>query len=344
MAEQPDAVDLIHSCLGNTSSIAWIGGIGVEDRSIVSLAALAESDHSVSAVLGVDYSAKTYDRVSDSSTRARRNWRSFETYSAHLSSEHVQVRAPSPHSSLAFRQALAQVLQSTVESRDVLVDVSSLTRPHLFGLASAIVDYGLKDAARSWHYAYTSPASYDPLGTSSSGWARTVLAPTGPGARLGNAGNSVGVILLGHEDERLAAAMAEFSPSRGTVVLASTQDAPEFGRRAALRHRAFIKWWSLRENSKPVVALDVDDTDQIRRVCQLASIDAMESDSPVVIYPFGPKVLCFAAAIATYSTNKLRSWYVYPVPSRYSIDHAEGVRALALFDKNLDPIGRSLLN
>ena len=142
----------------------------------------------------------------------------------------------------------------------------------------------------------------------------------------------------------MAAAMAEFTPSRGTVILSTTREAPEFGRRAALRHRGFLKWWSLRENSQAVISVEVDDTDQVRRLSQLATHDANESDSPVVIYPFGPKPLCLTAAIATYSTNKLRSWYVYPVPSRYSIAHAAGVRSLSVFDSKLDLVGKILLD
>ncbi len=63
-------------------------------------------------------------------------------------------------------------------------------------------------------------------------------------------------------------------------------------------------------------------------VCELARND----DAPIVFYPFGPKVLCLAAVSAAVGCYSLRTWFVYPVPARYSVDHASGAREVFCFD------------
>ncbi len=66
-----------------------------------------------------------------------------------------------------------------------------------------------------------------------------MVAPAAPGARLGHVAKSRGVLLLGHEYDRLAASLAEFEPASGLVVLSVTASAPEFGAEARTRNASF---------------------------------------------------------------------------------------------------------
>nr|MBP8182116.1 hypothetical protein [Acidimicrobiia bacterium] len=193
------------------------------------------------------------------------------------------------------------------------IDISCLTRPHVVAAARACTE--LTAQSRRWSVVYTTPLSYGNLNsvTSGFGWRDTLVLPLGREPSASNEGVSVGLVLLGQEAERLQIALDEVEPAAGYAVHVVRDDRPDLYRRTiasnelVLRHLRSLRMpgrradairpflpslgWVERGVHLPTLL------SELAGIVSTVSSAARAAGAPVFLYPFGPKVSGFAAAL-----------------------------------------------
>ena len=196
------------------------------------------------------------------------------------------------------------------------IDISCLTRPHVVAAARACTE--LTAQSRRWSVVYTTPLSYGNLNsvTSGFGWRDTLVLPLGREPSASNEGVSVGLVLLGQEAERLQIALDEVEPAAGYAVHVVRDDRPDLYRRTIASNELVLR--HLRSLRMPGRRADA-----IRPF--LPSLGA-----PVFLYPFGPKVSGFAAALMLATEYPEASWCIYPIAVTHPLDYSEGCSEVAV--------------
>lgn len=220
---------------------------------------------------------------------------------------------------------------------EVLVDISCLTRPHV--LAAAIT---LASASVTWRVGYTSPQTYGDLNAPQGhgGWQDTLLLPLGPDPSLSREGVAIGVLLVGHEVARSGIALDELEPATGIAVSTYVDDRPDLYRRALAQHDALLTHLSaLRmpgpEGKKvlpyfPNGGWEREVIDLEHAVSDIARVSARVLDAakvlnaPIVLYPFGPKVVVFCFGMLLSLSYPQASWAIYPVPRTHPLAYSDG--------------------
>jgi hypothetical protein len=180
-------------------------------------------------------------------------------------------------------------------------------------------------ADRRWAVAYTMPENYgdlDGMGT----WKDVIVAPLAEPAALLNEAHGRGVIIMGHEADRLSVALAELEPPAGAVVIANNPRRPDWRATAVRKNKsALARLEAATEGPWERADVNVSDPGALARLVADQVHRAREHKAPVVLFPFGPKALVFAAAVQLCTEYPEGSWFVYPVPSGYDVDYSEGV-------------------
>ena len=201
-----------------------------------------------------------------------------------------------------------------------------------------------------WKIAYTLPLSYGDLNASSAygGWRDTLTIPIDPEATLENEGDAVGIMLLGHQADRALLALSEFEPGAGKMLVATRDGRPDFHRRLYAKNKLLVEHLSH-------LRLTVNAGNRVKELIPTAGWaldeisfaggprglwDAISSTiagarllkSPVVLFPFGPKVVVFGVAYALARAYPQGSWVVYPVAATHALDYSDGVSETAWYD------------
>jgi hypothetical protein len=117
-------------------------------------------------------------------------------------------------------------------------DISCVTKIHTLALAAELHASG--DDVR-WCLAYSLPEAYnlaDLGGKHDIGWQDIVVAPLAETAALFNEADGRGVIIPGHEGDRLVVALGELEPAGGVITVAETVGRPDL---RALTERRNLK-------------------------------------------------------------------------------------------------------
>lgn len=302
--------------------IAWFGINSFEDRCLASLSRLAASDLRISSICFVDY--PTLAQPEDDDRRIRKAHR--ESVAAIAASCGASLHNPSveAYASAGLDRELLKFSNATGGRRWV-VDISCLTKIHVVTLASFL--HSNESHRETVALVYTSPRAYGNLDRVSKqiGWNDVIIAPVAYSAKMHNEGDSRGLVIAGHESERLWSALNEIEPASGVLVLGRIPSRPDITRLSEKINKGVIKHMAVDYSSawtRQVV--DVSDIRKLEDVVAQEVEKATRADAPVILYPFGPKSLVLAAASYLLKHYPFGSWFVYPVPARYDLSYSEG--------------------
>jgi hypothetical protein len=236
--------------------------------------------------------------------------------------------------------AAETLLRTQIDAVDhVVIDITCMTKPHVLAAAAVLVGR----PRDSWRVAYTIPETYGDLNSrrSTRGWVDTLLLPLGPDPSLSNEGLSLGLMLLGHEAERSLISFEQIEPSAGIAVLFRRADRPDLERVTRHRNRLLLQRLQrlrmpigkrLRDETLdfPVLweVLEIPMHDLVPGVARIVGSlvgPARRVGAPVVLYPFGPKMAIFLAALLLWRYYPEGSWAVYPIASTHPLDYSDGV-------------------
>jgi len=159
-----------------------------------------------------------------------------------------------------------------------------------------------------------------------SGWKDVLIAPLAETAALLNEAHSRGIIIPGHEADRLILGLAELEPSGGLILLMATPERPDLYELSIRNNRRVIsQLTSMRSASWSRKILDWDDFEGLKESVAREIEAAREYDAPVILFPFGPKSFLFLTALSLAAAYPEASWFVYPIPTSYDVNYSEGL-------------------
>jgi hypothetical protein len=252
---------------------------------------------------------------------------------------------------------LEETILASAPTTHTYIDISCLTRPHVIAVARACAE--LNAQHRPWTVVYTTPLSYG-LNANSSvgfGWRDTLVLPIGREPSASNEGLSLGLVLLGQESERLQIALDEVEPAAGYAVHIVRRDRPDLYRRTLasnellLRHLRSLRMPGQRADAIRSTFPSLGWVEQgikietllyeLGNIVDSVTTAARAAEAPVFLYPFGPKLSGFAAALMLASRYPEASWCIYPIAVTHPLDYSEGCSDVAVFPasvfaRNLD--------
>ena len=140
--------------------------------------------------------------------------------------------------------ALLPVIGDLLEEQPdrLVVEIGCLTRVTSWRLTQR---FHVQTVLGQNSFCHTAPRRYEALlGKPSASWDRVQMLPLLAGA-LGNAGLAQGLILLGHESDRLLVAMSEFEADGAQIAISGSAGRPTFGAVARADNRTALTFRSL---------------------------------------------------------------------------------------------------
>jgi hypothetical protein len=318
VARWPDVV----AASAKAERVLWFGALSFEERCVGSLATLAASGVRVDRIVLLNYPTEV-SPADEGERRRALNIESIEELARGGLRAHTETITVLAHS---FSELQAVVRQQLSTPKTFCIwDISCLTKIHTIAMA---VELAATELDVRWASAYTIPESYN-LGDRSAaeiGWDDIVVAPLADTATLVNEGDGRGLILPGHEGDRLVVALAELEPSGGLIMIAETTGRPDLRALTERRNQKVLRQLtSLRASNWSRTVIGTEDIEGTSRVVEEQVRLARAKRAPVIMFPYGPKALVFAAASELMGRYPEASWFVYPIPSRYEAAHSQGV-------------------
>src|SRR5438067_2657796 len=321
------------------TGIFW-GALSFEDRCVGAFQELIQERHIDHAVF-LDYAGESTRNLAAKAARDA-HWTELtnlgDRYGVQMERERINPYSMGD----LHRWAIARLSQPM----NLTLDLTCFSRVHVLAFAQALTGVG---AAIDWHIAYTLPLSYGRLDSTSAyvGCRDTLVLPLGLNASLENEGVAIGILALGHQAGCATLAMAEIEPAAGVMIVCCYPGRPDLHRVVYDKNGHLISYltmlrmpgdaettlkdyipsagWQLAE-----LTLD-DGIAGLRAILQPAIHAALALEGPVVLYPFGPKVVVFLIAFAQIQAYADGSWAVYPVPTTHPLDYSEGIGATYTF-------------
>jgi hypothetical protein len=236
----------------------------------------------------------------------------------------IRKRPLNAYGFLELQNALEETLWQT-DADLAIFDITCLTKIHSLALAASIA------AARRqipWLASYTAPENYSTFGHSSEygpGWKDIIIAPLSETGLLFNESDGRGIVLPGHEADRLVVALAEIEPSGGLIVVADTKGRPDLRYLTERRNRKIVRQLTrMRASNWTKYVVGVTDLPRMTELVEGEVKLAREHKAPVILFPFGPKPLMFASALELALEYPEASWFAYPMPEAYDARYTEG--------------------
>jgi hypothetical protein len=315
--------------------ITWIGALSFEERCSRSLQLVGPHSSASLGIRLVDYPT-TVEPGELASIERKSQLREIESAAGKWKSatiERVQMNAYSYQEMYDFaRRQLAGG-----DSNLLLFDITCLTKIHALGLAAAIAETFIPIAPT---VCYTFPENYGSMSRrlSDTWWPDVIFSPlTHQSQDLDEAG-SRGIIIPGHERDRLIVAINEIEPTGGLVVFVETRGRPDFRSVSERANEDVVSnllsnagnRWSKHvvssEQFDPLLRL-IDAEIETARTCgpnELYKSGKSSSMSPLILYPYGPKPVLFCAGLKLACDYPSGSWFVYPRPANYDVAYSEG--------------------
>lgn len=243
----------------------------------------------------------------------------------------------------SFSRLVLQMTEILAASKSaaIYIDISCLTRVHLLAIVTAVTRVPID--TDQMRFAYTPPMSYAFEGGSQFGWRDVLHVPIGRPRQLTREGHALGVVLTGHEGERLAVALEELEPGSGIVVFSNTPGRPDFlyrseevnrgivGRLRTLSVDVGLEGGDGKTPGWSIEIADVFDADKLSGLIDRVVLRARDLKAPLILYPFGPKVHTVVAAMKMACARGLDTWVVYPVPTRFQVHGTIGIGPTTFF-------------
>jgi hypothetical protein len=322
LAETSSLPQNLRGLLDGTHHTLWIGALSFESRCYGSLIDLKHNDLRITSGIALNYPTSVHPPLEDKERR-RNNWKYVSNLQKEICAGSIELRDVDPYSIHQLQQVLEEISQS--ETDLVVIDITCMTKVHALALAAAMA--GTQHAFK-WVIAYTVPENYGNLAefNKAPGWQDIIVAPLTEAALLHNEADSRGIIITGHEADRLIVAFAELEPSGGLIIVADTDKRPDLRYLNEHLNRKMIgQLMRMRSNvwAKTVIALS--DIHRLKSYIAKEIILAKDKSAPIIIFPYGPKSLIFFAAYQLASEYPDATWFVYPIPSGYDVNYSEGI-------------------
>jgi len=317
-------------------TVLWIGALSFEERCTASLARLLEVSQPPAAAVLFDYPTVVHPASQDRERRRRNRSLLEEACRGAVPEVPLEVITVEPYSYRAAQRAVQKQI-AAVQPDQVVLDVSCLTKIHVIALTHPAIFA----SSRHWELAYTMPETYGHLETSKDtggGWRDVLVLPVGEPLEIANESEARGVVLTGHEGDRLIIALSELEPASGVVVTARADGRPDLRSRTEHRNLLMTQLLTSRGSGRwATETVSVRDPQALAEVVESQVGYARAAGAPVFLYPFGPKPFVALAAMQLASVPGLASWFVYPIPTSYDVDYSYGVGSVTWYRKRETP-------
>lgn len=317
-------------------TVLWIGALSFEERCTASLARLLKVSQPPAAAVLFDYPTVVYPASQDRDRR-RRNRKLLEDACGRASpAVPLNVMTVEPYSYRAAQRAVRKQIDA-LQPDQVVLDLSCLTKIHVIALTHPAIFASNRD----WELAYTMPETYGHLETSKDtggGWRDVLVLPVGEPLEILNESEARGVVLAGHEGDRLIIALSELEPASGVIVSARADGRPDLRSRTEHRNLLMTQLLTSRGPGRwATEAVSVRDPRSLAEVVESQVSHARAAGAPAFLYPFGPKPFVALTAMQLASAAELASWFVYPIPNSYDVDYSYGVGPVTWYSKRATP-------
>ena len=302
----------------------WFGATSFEERCIGSLRELKQRGIRLRAVIVINY-VKPQPNSTENEKRKNTNT-SLLTEIGNEVADQVIVVNQTPYSFPGICTALQNVL-TEFKKTPLLLDLSCFTRMHIIALSDFI---SLAGSKHHISLAYTSPENYSTFRAKPrDAWKDLLIFPLGEPKGGGHDEiPSRGIILPGHEGDRLQLSLAEAEPSGGSILIADTPQRPDWRHACERRNASVInRLTSSALSDWRIERVTYGRMKHVSAIVQVEVDHALTSGScPAVVFPFGPKWMLFAATSQLSRKYRDHTWFVYAVPTKHD-DYSEGVGA-----------------
>ena len=319
-----DSTQYLADVFARYEKIVWLGSLSFEERCKGSLIELDENMLKIDMGFALNYST-TLSPILEDQVQRKKNWQYFESLDNKVFAQHIKQYPISSHSFQELQQCLDGILLET-KANLFLFDVTCMSKIHTIALAAYLAN---AESDFNWVVGYTIPENYPNLDISSKapGWKDIIIAPLAETAWLFYESHSRGIVLPGHESNRLVVALAELEPSGGLIMIADTPRRPDLRLLSERNNKKIIRQLtSMRSRNWLTEILSLEDFDLLASRVASEIKMAHKFDAPVILFPFGPKSLIFSAAYHLCCEYPEASWFVYPIPSSYDVTYSEGIQ------------------
>jgi hypothetical protein len=305
------------------SRIHWVGASSFEERCTASLACLRRANIKIvrSSVIEYDTDVRPRNRARTMITDNRKRMHRLLGSSAR-----TPVAIPS-YRYIAFLAWLTELGDSEGQPGDIdalVIDVSCLTKLHAVALCRWLTATKLSFPIV---LAYSSPKDYHAsksVKPTRGRWKDLLVAPV-VSRPLPDLRENSGVLIPGHEGDRLRLALDEVVANRGLVIEAEARELRVAVASQAQNSFLYDRIEGLHGSDFELVSVDIAQMRSVQSAVRKVVKAARECRSKLTIYPMGPKPLVLGAVAEACSSYSLGTWYVYPVPSYYRATYTHGV-------------------
>jgi len=319
----------------------FLAAISFEERSTAWATFMADRARPPERAVLFDYTTEA--EPADEDTEMRGRCRSIFSKALQAENRAVEVLSANAFAANALTEQTATWIKQCA-GRPILVDISCLTRIHLIALVGALRTTGVPDS--SVFYCYTIPDAYGFQRADRIGWRDVLFIRAGKRGVFKREGFSRGIILAGHDGERLSVALQELEPASGTMVYSRSRKRPDFLRKARdvnesverrLKELLMPRWDDSETSGRRQLdrwqfeCVATTDFEALAKIVQNQVVAAAQDRGPVVIFPFGPKPMSLSVALMLSDWSVGEAWAVYPVPERFSVTYSSGVAERQVF-------------
>lgn len=299
--------------------------ISSEDRSIASVEALCHLDCIPSRLL-----AFTYPRFQEIRAERRGPTNHDRLVTMMKPAKPLVKEVSNAHAFSMLHRELANIIDRA-QRLPIVIDFTCMTEVHLLALVSVAMTATRLES--ELYFCYTTPQYYSFEEQGFIGWKDVLFVPIGDLTAASSDGHSQGLILPGHDGERLAVALQEYEPESGMILYTRPEGRPDFLLKAREANRTVAQRLLLLRSGPQSNAAEtawceagtmLDDLDQVLEISTALAEKARRTAGPLMLFPFGPKLVTLAAALAMTEERGLASWAVCPIPTRHRPDFTFG--------------------
>lgn len=316
--------DVIKEFFKNSNKTLWFGALSFEARCYASVSALRNIDMHITEGIALNYKSQI-NPPKDGKESRDKNWKTLSGFKGNVFlKDIIQSDFISPYSFQEFQYYLERIVEK-FNPEFVIFDITCFTKIHTLALAVSLSQTNLNF---KWVIAYSTPENYGNLDNTfkACGWKDIIVAPLAETALLFNEAHSRGIIIPGHEADRLILALAEIEPSGGLILITDTFRRPDLRILSERKNRKIIRQLtSMRSSDWSTNIINLSDFSLLQKYIQSQIDIAKKYKAPVIFFPFGPKSVLFFTAFQLCLEYSEAAWFVYPIPAGYDIDYSEGI-------------------
>lgn len=227
------------------------------------------------------------------------------------------------------------------ESKMVLVDITCMTRVHLFATMSAALK--VLESGKRVVFLYTSASGHGHLKQDLQGWRDVLFIAASEASTVESDSRRFGVISAGSDGERLSIALQELEPQSGVMIYTENHERPDFSAKTyAANEIARSRLKKLRDPTSEATknlgnrwqfeSISPTDIEKLYSCIEEQIGYARAVNGVLAIYPFGPKPVTLCIAHAALRAKDVPSWVVYPIPEKFSVTYSSGIGSLYAYE------------